>query len=320
MELPIWQRSSCSFGSPCIAEAIHWSQPSHRIQKWIFWKFGVCAFFSICKSYLDFSSVTNLKLLQCPCCQPTTYHWFVDILSRYDLFWWFVPEKCIWAKRPWSTALRAVMVHSVLSIALAALISFIGCCATKCKRENKLLSWINCSIEISPSMRWFFALLVSRMQVAFSIEPSQNLLCLTILDIISTCCAYVLSLQRACLQPLHVAQNSVLPPQVPQHFDRAPRKSQYYCPGPIGLSSRHPPRPVDLISFTSYGTDQRMQESEQNCSRNRGFLNFCLVGPQTPHVTLLVPKHNSRFWVYRSRICWSWWSLIFMKHLVEINS
>ena len=37
--------------------------------------------------------------------------------------------------------------------------------------------------------------------------------------------------------------------------------------------------PLALISFTSYGADQRMQESKPNRLRNQDFLNFCLVGP-----------------------------------------
>ena len=91
MELPIRQRWFCSVGSPCIAEAIHLSQPSHTVEKWLFCKFGVSAF-CLCKVILKTSSVT--KRLQCLCCQPTIYHQFVDILPKYDLlFWWLVPEK-----------------------------------------------------------------------------------------------------------------------------------------------------------------------------------------------------------------------------------
>ena len=36
---------------------------------------------------------------------------------------------------------------------------------------------------------------------------------------------------------------------------------------------------VVLINSTVYGADWRTQDSEQNCSRNQDFLNFCLVGP-----------------------------------------
>ena len=42
-----------------------------------------------------------------------------------------------------------------------------------------------------------FAGSVPRAQVAFSSEPSRNLLCVTIPYIKSICCAYVLSLRRA---------------------------------------------------------------------------------------------------------------------------
>ena len=107
MEMPIWQRWFCSVGSPCIAEAIHWSQHSHKVEKFLPWIFGVRAFW-FCKVILKTSSVT--KRLKCLCCKPTIYCRFVDILPRYDLFWWLVP-----AKR--SAAWRAVMVHSARSIA-----------------------------------------------------------------------------------------------------------------------------------------------------------------------------------------------------------
>ena len=159
MELPIWQRWFCSVGSPCIAEAIHWSQPSHKVEKLLFWKSGVSTFF-LCKVILKTSSVT--KRLQRLCCQPTIYRLFVDILPRYDLFWWLVPEKIafclqrsgtkyryfIWAKR--STARRAVMVHSAHSIA-RLLASF----HVALPSEREKPSWIDWTIEISPCMRWF---------------------------------------------------------------------------------------------------------------------------------------------------------------------
>ena len=135
MALPIWQRWFCTVGSPCIAEAIHWSLPYHKVEKLLFWKFGFSAF-CLCKVILITSSVT--KLLQCLCCQPTVHCLFVNILLRYDLFWWLVPEKIgfcfsflgqkywyfIWANL--STARRAVMVQSACSMALL----LAWCCAT----------------------------------------------------------------------------------------------------------------------------------------------------------------------------------------------
>ena len=89
MELPIWQGWFCSVGSPCIAEVIHWSQPSHTVEKLLFWfnSENLESAPSFCvklSCILKTSSVT--KRLQCLCCQPTIYHWFVDILPRYDLF------------------------------------------------------------------------------------------------------------------------------------------------------------------------------------------------------------------------------------------
>ena len=159
MELPIWQRWFCIVGSPCIAEAINWSQPLHTVEKLLFWKFGVSVLkFCLCKVILRISSV--IKRLQCLCCQPTIYHLFVDILPRYDLFWWLVPEKisfclqCSWSKyryfiwAKWSTAGRAVMVHSERSITLL-LASF----DVVLPSESKKPSWIDWTIKISPSTR-----------------------------------------------------------------------------------------------------------------------------------------------------------------------
>ena len=146
------QRWFCSVTSPCIFEAIHWSHPSHRAETELLWKFGVSTC-SICKVILKFSSVT--LLLQCPCWKPTTYHRFVDILSRYALFWWLVPEKIafclqhsetkyryfIWAKR--STARRAAMVHCARRIALL-LASF----DVALPSEREKPSWIDWKISI----------------------------------------------------------------------------------------------------------------------------------------------------------------------------
>ena len=66
---------------------IQWSHPLHRAEIEFLWKIGVSTC-SIGKDILIFSSVT--LLLQCPCWKPTIYHRFVDISSRYALFWWLV--------------------------------------------------------------------------------------------------------------------------------------------------------------------------------------------------------------------------------------
>ena len=90
MRWPILQRWFCSVRSPCIIEAIHWSHPLHRAEIALLWKIGVRTC-SIGRDIFIFSSVT--LRLQCPCWKPTTCHRLVDILSRYDLFWWRVPKK-----------------------------------------------------------------------------------------------------------------------------------------------------------------------------------------------------------------------------------
>ena len=114
---------------------------------------------------------------------PTIYHRFVYILPRYDLFWWLAPEKIafglqrsgtkyryfIWAKRStscqalgerWWFALRAAMRPHL------ALISFIWLSSSSISlllasfdvalpSESRKPSWIDWTIEISPSTRWF---------------------------------------------------------------------------------------------------------------------------------------------------------------------
>ena len=56
-------------------------------------------------------------------------------------------------------------------------------------------------------------------QVAFSSELSRHLLYATILDIISTSCAYVLSLWRASSPQPHAERDRARRKQAPQHFD-----------------------------------------------------------------------------------------------------
>ena len=238
MELLISQRWFCSVASPCITEAIHWSQPSHKEEKLLFWKFGVSAF-CLCKVILKTSSVANRKRLQCLCCQPTIYCRFVDILSRYDLFWWLIPEKiafCFFcflgqnidisfgpngaqlSARWWFTlraASRSYYLHLMTHYPV------------------KARNWaVSTKQSISPSTRWrgklnnfplhtlIFARLVPRKHVAFSSEPLSNLLCTTILDIISTSCAYVHSLQHACSPARHAARDRARAAAGPSTFWR----------------------------------------------------------------------------------------------------
>ena len=219
----------CSVISTCIFEAILWSHPSHRAETELLWNFGVSTC-SICKVILKFSSVT--LRLQCPCWKPTIYHRFVDILSRYDLFWWLVPEKIafclqhsgtkyryfIWAKR--STAYCAAMVHSARCIALL-LAPFDFTLPSEREKPSR-------KIEISPHTRWvllYQSLSIPSAHVSFSSEPSRNLLCATILDIMSTSYAYVLLLRRARSLPRHAARDRARAAAGPTTFWR--RVSQW---------------------------------------------------------------------------------------------
>ena len=158
------------------------------------------------------------------------------MLSGYDLFWWLGHEKnrvllsafwdkisifYFWPNGPW----RAVMVHSARRIAL--LFSFIWCRATKWTRSTELN---RLNDRDFPLHALSFARSVPGAQVAFSSEPSCNLLCATILDIISTSCAYVLSLRRVRSPPPHAARDSARAAVGPSTF--------WWRASPMGLSSR----------------------------------------------------------------------------------
>ena len=89
MELPIWQRWFCCVGSSCITEAIHWSHPWHRVEKWIFWNFGVSAFI-IAKLSWNFlrhwaAAVTVLKTYNIsPVCRHIIEIWPVMIACNWE--------------------------------------------------------------------------------------------------------------------------------------------------------------------------------------------------------------------------------------------
>ena len=171
MQLLIWQRLFWSVGS-------HVSL--HTVEKLLFWKFGVGAFF-LCKVTSKTFSVT--KQLQCLCCLQTIYHQFVYILPSYDLLWWLVPEKIafclqcsgtkylnfIGAKQ--STPWLVVMVHSVLQITLL-LDSF----DVVLPSESKKLSWINWTVEIfkSPLIHWFLLGWFPALMLCFQVSHSAT--------------------------------------------------------------------------------------------------------------------------------------------------
>ena len=85
-----------------------------------------------------------------------------------------------------------------------ALVGFIWRRATEWTRETELN---RLNHRDFPLHTLSFDRSVPRAHIAFSSEPSRNLLCATILDIISTSCAYVLSLRRARSSPRHAARD-----------------------------------------------------------------------------------------------------------------
>ena len=118
-------------------------------------------------------------------------------------------------------------------------------------------------------------------------EPSRNLLCAT---------SYVV-----CIRALSSARAFAAATCSARTRARSRRSLNIF----LGTQTMSPP--VALISFTSYGTDQKTQESELNRSRNRDFLNLGQLWAWL--VPRLIPKHNGRFRVFRRTICRSQWSI-----------
>ena len=189
-------------------------------------------------------------MLQCPCWVPAIYHWCVDILSRYDLFWWLEPEKIafclqrsetkyryfIWAKP--STALRAVMVHSACRIALL-LASF----DVALPSEREKPSWIDWTIEISPSMRLVLLCWFPVRRSHFRVSHH------------ATCCVrrsftsyrtvvHIFSHFDARIRRSYMLRETArASPQVRQHFNCARANGFLFA------------QPIALISFLSYDAD-----------------------------------------------------------------
>ena len=86
------QRWFFSVRSPCITGTKHWSHPLQRAETELLWNFGV-KYLQHLQSYLEifiYHLAAAVPLLDSGNRQ---YHWFVNILLRYDLFWWLVSVK-----------------------------------------------------------------------------------------------------------------------------------------------------------------------------------------------------------------------------------
>ena len=81
---------------------------------------------------------------------------------------------------------------------------------------------------------------------------------------------------------------------------------------PMGPSSRR--RLILLASHRMAPSRERKNPSRIARLGNRDFFDFRLVGPLW--LPTLVPKHNSRFWVFRRTICWLLWSIKRQKKLL----
>ena len=103
------------------------------------------------QSYLEISSVTTL--LQWACCQLTIYHRFVNISSRYDLFWWLIPEKIA------LTVLIAVFSDKIPTFHLGWMEHCLACCdAPLCAQQCtlRLIGFIWCCAKLSTWMLCFW--------------------------------------------------------------------------------------------------------------------------------------------------------------------
>ena len=161
-----------------------------------------------------------------------------------------------------------------------------------------------------------FALSVPRAQVAFSSESSCNLLCATILDIRSTSCAYCSHFGarvrrrhklRACSSPPQAARDRARAAAGPSIFWRHASQSL-----PIGPSSR---RRLLLLASHRMALTRERKNPSRIAREIEIFSIFAWL------VLTLVPKQNSRFWVFRRTISWTWWSIdiyeILGRNLVE---
>ena len=80
-KLGIWSSQISSVRSSCINEAMNWSPPFNRGEIELHESFkSVPAVFA--KLSWRFSITQRLL---CPCWNPKIFHWFVNVLSRYDL-------------------------------------------------------------------------------------------------------------------------------------------------------------------------------------------------------------------------------------------
>ena len=164
----------------------------------------------------------------------------------------------IFTSAKWGTAQRAVMAHSVLLLA-----SFV----VALPREHNEPSWNTLTIQIPSYVSCkigFCPVGPQRTGRIFEWAIAQ-LLCATILDMISTSCAYALLIWRAPLPP----QNAAL-----EHARR--------CRSHDTLTAREGSvfaLLIDLISFIFYDAAQWTQESEPHRLRNRNFQNSCYISP-----------------------------------------
>ena len=115
-------------------------------------------------------------------------------------------------------------------------------------------------------------------------------------SIISTCDAYVLSLWCARMQQQHAALDSAC---------AAAGLSTFWLCESQWVPLRAASWSYLLHIVWRLVENVRTRGPEQNCSRNWDFLNSSFAWL----VPMLALKHNSRFRVFHSTICWTWWSI-----------
>ena len=163
--------------------------------------------------------------------------------------------------------------------------------------ERKKPSWINWTIEISPCTRWFLLSLFparrSHFQVSHLATYCARWSFTSYRPVVNMCSHFGARVRRRHM-PRETARAL---PQVPQHFDGARAN------GWLIMVLNKINRWLILLASHRMALTRERENSSQIAREIEIFSIFAWLVPT------LVPKHNSRFWVFCRTICWTWWSI-----------
>ena len=231
-------------GQPCISEAIHWSQPSHTVEKLLFWKLRSQCLLSV-KSYLE-----KLDLSLCCCSACAANRQYITCLPIYfrDLTCFdglYLKNRVLGQNIDSKFHLGQTKHHSVLSdcpLCSPHITLLLASFDVVLPSESKKPSWINWTIEISPSMCWFLFCWFPACMSRFRASHGANY-CGSCAHAVQHCMWRLWRAQKwehVCTTGQYDVKDRC---KVPQHFDGSlANESLFAMPG-------------DLISFTSYGAD-----------------------------------------------------------------